>query len=197
MVTRTLSSVALVILLMLMDACTIVSYRPQESAKPITDLPELYDKVELLSFSYVTGSLGKVGSNGRTIPSESQIIKAVLERSSGFLKVIYAPTAPALGPHINIYLTDGPSISAWCRASIWTLGIIPCYANSIVYLLHFDVFIDNLRRESYVYDISRKGITWIGLLPLFWINFFTTPYEEAFYASAYQFAADAKRDGLW
>lgn len=75
------------------------------------------------------------------------------------------------------------------------LGIIPCYADGVVYTMHFDVLIHNTLKDSYQYEISRKGVQWLGLLPFFWVNFFTTQYKDAFSANAQQFVIDAKRDG--
>ena len=61
--------------------------------------------------------------------------------------------------------------------------------------MHFDVLVHNTLKESYQYEISRKGVQWLGLLPFFWVNLFTTQYKDAFSANAYQFVIDAKRDG--
>ena len=74
--------------------------------------------------------------------------------------------------------------------------MVPCYAEGIIYETHFDVFVNNALKQSYQYEISRKHVDWIGLLPLFWINLFTTHYEEAFLANVHRFIADAKRDGV-
>lgn len=104
--------------------------------------------------------------------------------------------SPAAGVHVNVYLTDGIPLSPWCMASIWTFGVIPCYAEGMVYQIHFDVFVNNVLKRSYGYTISRKGVSWIGVMPLFWLNIFTTQYKEAFSANVYQFIADAKRDGF-
>ena len=58
------------------------------------------------------------------------------------------------------------------------------------------MFVDNALKQNYRYDIIGKGISWIGVLPLFWVNLFNTRYAEAFSANAYQFVTDAKRDGF-
>ncbi len=112
------------------------------------------------------------------------------------MKVVVTPSPPALGIHVNVYQTDGPPMSSWCMASLWTLGVIPCHAEGVVYETHFDVLANNALKQSYRYEISRKGIQWIGLLPFFWVNFFTADYKEAFSANIYQFVTDAKRDGF-
>lgn len=181
-------------LVLVNSACAVVNYSPTESVRqrPV----ETHDKLEFLSFSYVPGSSGNVDNDRRTLPWEGQLVKDLLEHYSRFMKVITTSSPPAMGVHINVYQTDGPPISPWCRASVWTLDVIPCYAEGIIYETHFDVFVDNALKQSYRYEISRKGFTWIGLLPFGWINLFTTQYKEAFSANAYQFVTDATRDGF-
>lgn len=184
------SLVLLTAFVLLNSACTIVNYSLIEPVRQ--PLVEIHDKQELLSFSYIPGS----PDDRRTLPSESQRFIDLFEHQSRFTKVIVTSSPPARGVHVNIYQTDGPPISLWCKASYWTLNVVPCYAEGIVRETHFDVFVDNTLKQSYRYEIRRKGVSWIGLLPLFWINFFTTQYKEAFSANAYQFVTDAKRDGF-
>ena len=183
--------VLLYVLIVLNSACAISNYSPPEAVS--TPPTEKHDRVESLSFSYLGDSKDLV-SDGRALPWESQSIKDLFEHQSRFSKVIIASTPPQNGMHVNVYQTDGP-VSSWCRASTWSLGIIPCYADGVLYTMHFDVLIHNTLKESYQYEISRKGVQWVGLLPFFWINFFTTQYKDAFSANAQQFVIDAKRDG--
>jgi hypothetical protein len=190
--------VLLTVLVLINSACAVVNYSLLEPARqPLVETP--HDKKEVLSFSYApgsSGSLNTVPQIQRTLPREVQGVKDLLEHQSRFIKVIVTSSPPALGVHVNIYQTDGAPASLWCQASTWTLGVIPCYAEGIVYETHFDVFVHNSLKQSYRYEISRKGVHWIGLIPFFWINFMTAQYEEAFLANAYQFVTDAKRDGF-
>lgn len=184
----------LMVLVLLNSACSIVSYSPTESArKPLT---ETHDKLEFLSFSYSPGTPQSLEGNRRTLPWESQWIKDLFEQHSRFMKVVATASPPALGVHVNVYQTDGPPASLWCKAASWMLEVIPCYAEGIIYHVHFDVFVNNALKQSYRYDISRTGVSWIGLLPFFWVNLFTAQYKEAFSANIYQFTTDAKRDGF-
>jgi hypothetical protein len=190
---ETLQSLLLIVtVLFLNTACTVVSYSPAEPIKK--SLVETHDKIEFLSFSYISG-FPKDGDQ-RTIPWQSQLIKESLENHSRFIKVIVTPSPPASGVHVNVYQTEGPPPSTWCLVSIWTVSVIPCYAEGIVLESHFDVFVDNTLKQSYRYSIRRTGINWIGLLPFFWINLFTTQYKEAFSGNISQFITDAKRDGF-
>jgi len=176
------------LVLTLNNACAIQSYSPSAIMPPSGS----HEKVESLSFSYLPED--SKSSEARTLPWETQSIKDVFEQHSRYSKVIVASGPPENGLHINVYQTDGP-VSSWCRASIWTIGIVPCYADGVVYTMHFDVLVHNTLKESYQYEISRKGVQWLGLLPFFWVNLFTTQYKDAFSANAYQFVIDAKRDG--
>lgn len=184
-------------LALLNSACVIVNYSPTELV--IKPLIETHDKPELLSYSYASfytpGSPQNLDSDRRTLPWESQLVKDLFELHSRFIKVVVTASPPATGVHVNVYQTDGPT-SPWCTASHWTFAIIPCYAEGIIYQVHFDVFVDNALKQSYRYDISRKGVSWIGVLPLFWVNLFTAHYKEAFSTNTYKFIADAKRDGF-
>jgi len=131
------------------------------------------------------------------LPKNVQQVRDVFERNTRFEKVIVTSTPPAKGLHVNIYQTDGPSLSPFCIASIWTFGIIPCYAEGVVYSVHVDVLADNTLLKTYDDAISRKGANWIGFLPFFWINFLVnTGYEEAFMATVYNFISAARQDGL-
>jgi hypothetical protein len=187
--------VLLTVLVLFNSACAVESYSLIEPARqPLVET--LHDKIEVLSFSYIPGSSGDP-TVPRTLPQEIQRAKDLLEQQSRFIKVIVTSSHPAIGTHVNVYQTVGPPFSSpWCTANRWTLSVVPCYAEGIIYETHFDVFVNNALRQSYQYEISRKHVDWIGVLPLFWINLFTTHYEEAFVANVYRFIADAKRDGF-
>ncbi len=185
--------VILCLVLLLSSACAILNYsRPELETTPTV---EVHDKVESLSFSYLPQASRDIPKERQTLPWESRTVKDLLEHHSRFSKVTVTSSAPENGTHINIYQTDASTVSPWCLASIWTLGIVPCYADGVMYTMHFDVLIHNILKESYSYEISRKGLQWIGLLPFLWVNLFTAQYKDAFSANAYQFVTDAKRDG--
>lgn len=187
--------VLLTIFLLLNSACAIGNYRSADPArKPTAELNN--NQREFLSFSYIPESRDKLESNPQTLPLQSLLVKDHLEHHSKFIKVVVVSSPPAIGTHVNVYQTVGSFSSPWCTASSWSLGIIPCYFEGIAYETHFDVLVDNTPRQSYRYLIHRKAVSWIGLVPFFWINFLTGQYEEAFSSNIHQFIADANRDGL-
>jgi hypothetical protein len=83
----------------------------------------------------------------------------------------------------------------WGTVNLLTIFVVPCVVEH-AYETHFDVYMDNALKRSYRYDIYWKGVSWIGLVPFFWVNLFMTDHEEAFSANAYQFISEAKQDGL-
>lgn len=182
-------------LLVLNSACTIATYRTGDPARqPLLETPS--KKSDVLTFSYILEPRGTLESDPQKIPWYSQVLRDHLERYSGFMKAMVTSHAPAIGTHINVYQMVGPHSSPWCTASNWSVGIIPCYWEGVIYEMHFDVLVDNIPKHSYRYPIHRKAVNWIVLIPLFWVNFLTTPYEEAFAGNIDQFIAEAKRDGF-
>jgi len=186
------SHLLLAAFLLFTPACTIVTYDPSEPMKlPSVDV---HDRKEFLSFFYL--SEPPTEGSSQTLSWQSQLIKESLENHSRFIKVIVSPSIPANGVHVNVYQTGDRGASAWCKVSIWTLGVVPCYFESTQNETHFDVFVNNILKGSYRYNISETGISWIGLLPFSWINLFTTTYNEAFAGNIALFIADARRDGF-
>ena len=77
----------------------------------------------------------------------------------------------------------------------FSLSFIPGYSGEGGYELRYDLVIDQQLKQTYHYEITMKGVTWIALLPFTWVNFFTYSGAEAFRATFYQFLLDAERDG--
>lgn len=177
------------------SACAIVNYSP---AIPETKLTaEIRRQSDTFSFSYNSSSSRDLKDEQRALPKNVQQVKDIFEQYTRFDKVLVTSTAPTKGLHVNIYQTNGPPPSPFCVTSIWTFGIIPCYAEGVVYNVHFDLFEDNTVLKTYNETISRKGANWIGFLPFFWINFLiNTGYEEAFLATVHSFISTARQDRL-
>jgi hypothetical protein len=74
-------------------------------------------------------------------------------------------------------------------------AIVPWWSSDAGYTVEYLLYVDGKRERSYSYKITKKGVGWIGLLPMAWINFFTHDEKDAFRATAYQFFRDADRDG--
>ncbi|MEO6306868.1 MAG: hypothetical protein ABIO96_14035 [Nitrospiraceae bacterium] len=74
-------------------------------------------------------------------------------------------------------------------------ALFPWWSSEAGYSVEYILYVDGKRERSYSYEITKKGVGWIGLLPVAWINFFTQDAKDAFRATAYQFFRDADRDG--
>lgn len=75
--------------------------------------------------------------------------------------------------------------------SVSTLTILPAWSSQDGYIVKYNLYQDGQKKETYRYEITRKGGLWLGLLPFAWINAFTYSEEDAFSATASQFWADA------
>ena len=102
-------------LVLLNGACAIVNYSPTEPV--VKPLIEIHDKREALSFSYTPGSPQNLDSDRRTLPRESQLVKDLFELHSRFIKAVVTASPLATGVHVNVYWTDGPPLSPWCKAT--------------------------------------------------------------------------------
>ena len=76
-------------------------------------------------------------------------------------------------------------------------AIFPWWSSGAGYTVQYTLYVDGKRERSYSYEITKKGVGWIGLLPVAWINFFTQDANDAFRTTAYQFFHDADRDGYF
>ena len=76
-------------------------------------------------------------------------------------------------------------------------AVFPWWSSGAGYTVEYLLYVDGKRERSYSYEITKKGVGWIGLLPVAWINWFTHDEKDAFRATAYQFFRDADRDGYF
>jgi hypothetical protein len=183
---------------LLNGACTIASYSPPI---PEIQLPTSSTiKSGLFSFSYLDEVLSAhVADKGsqQTLPRSIRQIREVFEGNTRFEKVLVSATPPLKGLHVNIYQARHRTFSPLLIASILTIGIIPCYEESVVSTVHFDVLKDNILLKTYEEEIRGKRATWIGFLPFWWITFIVnTSEQEAFLATVHNFTKSARQDGL-
>ncbi len=76
-------------------------------------------------------------------------------------------------------------------------AIVPWWSSGAGYTVEYILYVDGKEERSYSYEITKKGVGWIGLLPMAWINLFAQDAKDAFRATAYQFVHDADRDGYF
>ena len=182
--------ILLTLALVLQAACAIKSYSPSLPADP--QHVRAHERYGTLSFTYLTNER----DGWKSLPQKPETVRKILEQHSGYPSIIALSEPPTKGPHGNVTLTHGPPPSAWVYMTVNTFHLIPGYFNGIMYEVQFDVFADNLLTHTYRHEIKVQSIGWIGLLPLIWINLFTTHFVEAFEATVYQFVTEAISDGV-
>lgn len=131
---------------------------------------------------------------------EHHAVTEVLQNNSGFKEVVESSDPVDTGIYVRITLLRDFEASyshqGWCEASAMTLVVIPCYGDLSVYHADYDLYRNGSLSKHYRYTYVTKGLGWIGLLPLIWINLFTHSREDALSSTAYQFLIDSNRDGL-
>lgn len=123
-------------------------------------------------------------------------LQSIFGKSEMCRKTVPVDAIPEKGLYVEVQTNYKPlTIAAlvFGYISVSTFTILPAWSTRDGYNVQYIVYIDGQKVETYRYEITRKGGVWIGLLPFAWINLLTYNEEEAFQATAYQFASDAKR----
>ncbi len=127
----------------------------------------------------------------------------VFAESKSFSEAIATSTPPKSGVYCSVDLTIKPiSVaaevsSAFSYASLFIIPILPYYSGLGGYVVRYNLYVDGELQHVYRYEITKKGVAWVVLLPFAWINLFTYDQKDAFRATAYQFLIDAERDGYF
>jgi hypothetical protein len=75
-----------------------------------------------------------------------------------------------------------------------TLGIIPYYCDETGVTVRYDLYVDRQLKKSYHYEIRKKGMAGLLILPFAWLNVFTDDLADAIVLTAHRFVLDAARD---
>ena len=195
-VVKLLITAVLALVAVAIGGCYIASYRPlMPEVRPIE--VEKKDRKEFLSFFYFSGGTPNPRDKLTSLPEEFIALLEIFQNHSRFSKIIVASAPPAIGTHFTAYQTYRPETSLWCTASLITITAIPCYTERGGYAAQFDVYIDNVIKKSYQYNISRRWAWWIGFAPFVWLNGLTNGHTGALKAVTYQFLRDGERDGYF
>jgi hypothetical protein len=73
--------------------------------------------------------------------------------------------------------------------------VLPYYSGHAGHLIRYDLYVDGELKRSYRYEVIKKGVAWVGLLPFAWVNFFTDDHQDACRAVLHRFIRDVDRDG--
>jgi hypothetical protein len=78
-----------------------------------------------------------------------------------------------------------------------TVAPIPFYSTSAGYKVTYCLHDGQECKRTYSYQISKVGVSWIGLLPFAGVNYFTDDAADAFRATVIAFLNEAERDGYY
>lgn len=127
-------------------------------------------------------------------------LKKAFEES--FDSATYVLTSGLMGTHVYIEILQKPlpsseSCGIQYHLASMTLTALPWYYDGLGYVVLYHLYLDGKLQHTYRYEITQKGIVWLPLGLLIWMNYFTTGETEAFEETARQFAVDAERDGYF
>ncbi len=180
----------LLIGILVVQGCAIISYdvRPREAwdAKSTTggSSNKLYYRVDKVQGLSMGGA---------------QELRHLLRTEGPFRQVEPIDDAPARGTFVRV-ATEGipPSIGSlvWGYISMSFLFAFPAYSGTSGFVVKYRLHRDGKEVRLYEYEIRRKGIAWLPVLAVVWVNLFTASDEDAFRATTRPFFQDAKADGL-
>jgi hypothetical protein len=177
---RTLSAVSLVAFL---SAC--VTYR--DFPADMVNNPPKAKTFGTLYYKINPAPILSMGDGG-------QALETVFKQKTPFATTKRADKVPAQGIYVEVEtLYKAPTVPAavFGYFSVSTLTALPFWSNRDGYRMNYHVYVNGEKKESYEYEITRKGAVWVALLPFIWLNAFTYSEAEAFEATAYQFFKDS------
>jgi hypothetical protein len=150
----------------------------------------------------VAQSIRKATPDIRLLPSdwEYRTLRGIFEDYSGFGEVVdmvEAATQFRTLVRVTLFYDYDASYEhqGWCEASFMTLAIVPCYGNLSVHRAEYELLVGSGSRQTYRYTYVCKGLTWIGLFPVVWLNVFTSSHQDVLESTALKFLFQAKQDG--
>ena len=137
--------------------------------------------------------------------SPAHDLKRILkEKDQLFSGSVPTDTVPSGGQDVHVgvrvYVLP-PSRSAIIAGVISHLAVpffpplIPYFTGEGGYLVSYALYLDQELRKTYRYEIKRKGLSWVVLLPFTIANFFTDSEEDALRITSKQFFLDAHQEG--
>jgi len=193
------------VIILFLNGCVITSSRPLPNETALTPSPKGND---VIRFSFYPGEVAGEKKDDKAsmavLPIEPDLLQRYLDKYSSFSSAVISSTAPAKGTYIVLTMTTQPLpavtqlsqfiIRYSCPVAIFTLLTLPCYQEDVV-TLRYDVHSDDRFLKSYSYDVTTRRFFWWGVLPVSWLNYVTTKYEESCASITSHFITDARRDG--
>ena len=155
-----------------------------ERTSLVTGVRESLAEHPLLSQAIATSSLPERGVHCRVLID--------LQEPSKLVQGAHYTMASVAA--LSIVLAWGAPVIA-TPALVYSAGAVPYYTGEGGYVLRYILSVDQQEKQVYRYEIKKKGVGWLGLLPFAWVNFFTTDLKDAVQATTHQFVIEAERDG--
>ena len=160
----------------------VASYRNLPSAKVGVSAPsKAYAKL----YYHVADQTHDAGT--------AALVNAIKTRSP-FRETESIDAPPAQGLFIAVSIKrvpEGPTALTYKAISYATLTVLPAWSGRSGSDLLYEIYLDGRKMKNFDYQVRRKKVTWIGLLPFSWINLLAHTEAEVFDATALQFFDDA------
>ncbi len=130
----------------------------------------------------------------QTRDKASVALAAAFKSKSPFQDAEAIEAPPSQGVFVDVSIKavpEGHTAKVYRAISYATLTAIPCWSGRGGSDLLYEVYVDGRKMKNFDYQIRRKKVTWIVLLPVAWINLLSHTEAEAFDATALQFFDDA------
>ena len=192
------SCAALILCAMVLGGCFMGTYGPRMPEI----VPREVDEKEantVLSFFYFIDDPAHPNSQTDSLPPnftrDVPAIREIFQKYSRFDKVVISPNPISSGTYIAAYVSEPPHSTWWCAVAAFTLFVIPCYQEAVAYHVKFDVYVNQVMKKRYEYDISKKVAYWVVFAPFFFGNPLLYGHTDALKAVTFEFLKAAEQDG--
>lgn len=173
-----------------------LSYRPAE-AVPLKGSPYPVFLIWIGHYPLFPVWRCNEGNLAQELVDLGVVREAIVELAAPQKGIYYSATItsePVSGPlEILAVLLDPVAILSRGLLSIGP--VLPYYSSHAGHIISYELYIDHELKKSYRYEITKKGVAWIGLLPFAWVNLFTNDQQDACRVALHRFIRDVERDG--
>jgi len=126
-------------------------------------------------------------------PAALALVNAIRNKSPfQETEAVNAPPAQGLFVDVSIKrVAEGRTAKKYKALSYLTLTAIPSWSGRGGSDLLYEVYVDGRKMKNFDYQVRRKKVTWIVLLPFSWMNLLWHTEADAFDATMLQFFDDA------
>mgnify|MGYP000275892920 CR=1 FL=1 len=187
-----------ILCVMVLGGCFMGSYGPHMPEVLPRELGEKDAKTVLAFFYFMDDPAhpnSQTDSISMNFAKDAPAIKEIFQKYSKFDKIVISSDPASSEAYIAAYISEPPHPTWWCAVAALSLFVIPCYKDAVAYHVKFDVYVNQVMRKRYEYDISEKVAYWVVFIPFFWGNPLLYGHTDALKAVTFQFLRDAEQDG--